>query len=214
MYILNIIAAVARNGVIGKRGGLPWYLPADLKMFRRRTMGHPVIFGRRTFDSLMAMRGKPLDGRTNIVVTRQREYRALEGVLIAQSFAEALAIAAECLDEGQCDIFVAGGGEIYALALPHVELIYLTEVDADPDGDVYLPDWEQFVPKCTHPDWEYIAAEKWRHDEASDIRFRCLTLQRKIPVTTPYELAHDGHQKGHRYGNIAVDAQAIRTTVC
>ncbi|MDP3734913.1 MAG: dihydrofolate reductase [bacterium] len=185
---LNIIAAVARNGVLGKRGGLPWYLPEDLKMFRKRTMGSPVIMGRRTFDSLMAMRGKPLDGRTNIVVTRQRKFSVPEGVFVVRSLDEAFKIAAE-QPSVHDDVFVAGGGEIYALALPLAERFYLTEVDADPDGEVYFPLWQRFVPQCTHPEWKCIATEKWRRDEASDTRFRFLTLQRKLPVTASFEQA-------------------------
>lgn len=184
MRILNIIAAVARNGVIGKRGGLPWYLPEDLKMFRKRTMGSPVVMGRRTFDSLMAMRGKPLDGRTNIVVTRQHEHRAPKGVFVARSFDEALTIAAAQSTRSYDDVFIAGGGEIYALALPLAERFYLTEVDADPDGEVSFPEWQKFVPKCTHPEWACIAAEKWRCEESNGTRYRFMTLQRKMPVRT------------------------------
>jgi len=183
---VNLIAAVARNGVIGKRGGLPWYLPEDLKMFRKRTMGSPVIMGRRTFDSLMAVRGKPLDGRSNIVVTRQSEFRAPEGALVVRSLDEALKIAvAEPSPHG--DVFIIGGGEIYALALPLAERFYLTEVDANPDGEVYFPEWERFVPECTHPEWECITAEQWCRDETSDTRFRFLTLQRKVPIHVSLE---------------------------
>ena len=175
--IVNLIAAVARNGVIGKRGGLPWYLPEDLKMFRKRTMDSPVIMGRTTFDSLMAMRGKPLDGRSNIVLTRQEDYRPPESVRVAHSIEEALAIARESPTMAG-DIFVAGGAEIYALAVPLARRFYLTEVDADPDGEVYFPDWQKFVPECTHSDWQCIAVEKWRYDEKSDVRYRFTTLQR------------------------------------
>jgi dihydrofolate reductase len=188
VQIINLIAAVARNGVIGKRGGLPWYLPEDLKMFRKRTVGSPVVMGRRTFDALLAMRGKPLDGRSNIVITRQRDYRAPESVLVAQSLDEALGIA-EAQSSAHGDVFIAGGGEIYALALPLATRLYLTEVDANPDGEVFFPAWEFFVPRCVHPEWEEIAATKWLVDEASGLRYRFLTLERKVPITNTFEEA-------------------------
>ncbi len=132
---LALIAAVARNGVIGRGGGLPWRIPADLKYFKATTMGKPMIMGRRTFESI----GKALPGRTSIVVTRQAGFRA-EGVEVAGHLDQAVAIADGL---GADEAMVIGGGEIYAAALPRAERIYLTEVHTDAEGDVYFPPYDR-----------------------------------------------------------------------
>jgi len=126
MSRIAIIAAVARNGVIGAQGGMPWRLSSDLKRFRALTWGKPLIMGRKTFDSI----GRPLPGRRVIVVTRS----AALDVETAPDLATALAKA-----EGADEIMIGGGGEIYALALPRVERLYLTEIDSEPQGDVLFP---------------------------------------------------------------------------
>jgi dihydrofolate reductase len=123
---LSFILAIAENGVIGQDGRLPWRLSADLKRFKQRTMGHCLIMGRRTFDSL----GKPLPGRTSIVLTRHPERPLPAGVHVARSVDEALAIAA-----GDSEPFVIGGAEIYRLFLPLAQRLYLTRVVAAVDGD-------------------------------------------------------------------------------
>ncbi len=128
---LALIAAVARNGVIGRGGDLPWRIPADLRFFKATTMGKPMIMGRRTFESI----GKALPGRTSIVVTRQADFAA-EDVEVAGDLAQALKIAA---DLGAEEAMVIGGGEIYAAALPRADRIYLTEVHIDAEGDVHFP---------------------------------------------------------------------------
>lgn len=128
---ISIIVAVAENGVIGRAGGLPWRLPADLRRFRERTMGHPVIMGRRTWESI----GRPLPGRRNIVVTRTPGFRA-PGAEIAGSLEEALRLAGDT-DE----IFVIGGAQLYAEALPRADRIYMTRVRAAPEGDAWFPPW-------------------------------------------------------------------------
>lgn len=128
---LALIAAVARNGVIGRGGGLPWRIPADLRFFKATTMGKPMIMGRHTFESI----GKALPGRTSIVVTRNPEFTA-EEVEVAGDMNQALAIAAAT---GAAEVMVIGGGEIYAAALPLAARLYLTEVHIDAEGDVYFP---------------------------------------------------------------------------
>ena len=130
--ILSLIAAVARNGVIGIDNRLPWRLPADLKHFKALTLGHTVIMGRKTWESLPA-RFRPLPGRRNIVVTRQPGYAA-EGAETATSLDAALALAQDAPR-----VFVIGGGELYALALPRAGELVLTEVQAALDGDVRFP---------------------------------------------------------------------------
>src|SRR4029453_12884092 len=122
------LAAVARNGVIGAGGGLPWYLPDELRRFKGRTIGHVLVMGRRTFESI----GRPLPGRTTVVVTRQPDWHVdSELVMKAASLSEALAMAAALGD----DVFVVGGAEVYAAALPLADRLELTHVDAEPDGD-------------------------------------------------------------------------------
>ncbi len=129
-----IVAAVAANGVIGRGNGLVFRHPADAKHFRDTTMGAPVIMGRRTWESLPA-RFRPLPGRRNLVVTRQPAYRA-EGAETAASLDAALALAAAAPR-----VFVIGGGELYAQALPRADRLVLTEVQAALEGDVHFPPW-------------------------------------------------------------------------
>ena len=126
---VSIIAAMSRNRVIGAGGSIPWNIPADMNRFRRLTLGHTVIMGRKTFESI----GHPLQGRKNIVVSRQPDY-CPAGVLVAASLEEALQCAR---DDGE--IFICGGGEVYAQALPVAARIYLTVIDADSDGDRQFP---------------------------------------------------------------------------
>lgn len=131
---LALIAAVPRNRVIGRGGELVFRESEDQKHFRRVTLGCPVIMGRKTWDSLPA-RFRPLPGRRNIVVTRNVQWSA-EGALRASSLDEALSLAADA-----AKVFVIGGAELYALALPHVDEMVLTEIDAELDGDAFFPDW-------------------------------------------------------------------------
>jgi dihydrofolate reductase len=133
---LSLIAAVARNGAIGKAGGLIWHEPEDQKHFRRVTMGCPVIMGRKTWDSL-PVRFRPLPGRRNVVITRDAEWRA-EGADAVNSLDAALALLA-----GAPKAFVIGGAEVYALALPHTTELVLTEIDAELDGDTFFPPWDR-----------------------------------------------------------------------
>jgi dihydrofolate reductase len=131
---ISIVAAVGRNGVIGRGGALPWRLSDDLKRFRRITSGKPVIMGRKTYDSI----GKPLPDRCNIVVSRTAV--ALAGAQVARSVEDALQRAEDARQElGAEEICVIGGADIFRAALPSADRIYLTEVDADTEGDVYFP---------------------------------------------------------------------------
>jgi len=143
---LALIAAVARNRVIGRGGELVWRESADQKHFRHVTMGCPVIMGRKTWDSLPA-RFRPLPGRRNIVVTRNAGWHA-EGAERAGSLAEALRLAQDA-----AKVFVIGGAELYALALPQADELVLTELEAELDGDVFFPDWprERFALAASEP---------------------------------------------------------------
>lgn len=125
---VSLIVAASRNGVIGARGKLPWHLPADLQRFKKLTMGHPILMGRKTFESI----GKPLPGRTNIVITRQKGF-ACCGAVTASSLDEALRMC-----EKEQEVFVIGGADIFAQALPLADRIYLTRIDQDFEGDAFL----------------------------------------------------------------------------
>jgi dihydrofolate reductase len=128
-----IIAAVARNGVIGHHNRMPWHLPEDLRRFRRLTLGHAVIMGRRTFESI----GWPLAGRNNIVVTRSPGWTR-SGCHAADSLEAALAAVRE-----PQDAFVIGGAQIYALALPIASRLYMTEIARDFEGDAFFPEFDR-----------------------------------------------------------------------
>ncbi len=128
-----IIAAVARNGVIGHRNRMPWHLPEDLKRFKQLTLGHAVIMGRRTFESI----GKPLAGRNNIVVTRSPDWTCA-GCHAAHSLEAALAAVHE-----REDAFVIGGAQIYALAFPIASRLYITEIERDFEGDAFFPEFDR-----------------------------------------------------------------------
>jgi dihydrofolate reductase len=165
MTPIVLIVAVAKNGVIGAHGRMPWHLPEDLKRFKLLTLGKPVIMGRKTWDSLPR---KPLPGRSNIVVTRDSAFRA-PGATVAHSFETALAEAAK---EHAIEIAIIGGEAIFAAALPFATRILLTEVDAAPEGDV-------FMPPLDHSQWRETAREgPFDHD---GLGYRYVTLERVIP---------------------------------
>ncbi|HEX4585367.1 MAG TPA: dihydrofolate reductase [Burkholderiaceae bacterium] len=126
---LNLIVARARNGVIGRGGTLPWHLPEDLRHFKHITMGHPIVMGRRTWESI----GRPLPGRRSIVVTRNPGFRAA-GIQTASSLEQALAMC-----EGAGEVFVIGGAGLFAQALPMAQRLFVTEIDADFEGDTFFP---------------------------------------------------------------------------
>jgi dihydrofolate reductase len=130
-----MIAAVGENGVIGRQGEIPWRLPTDFAHFKRTTLGKPLVMGRKTFESI----GKPLPGRTNIVVTRQPDYRP-DGVLVCPSLSAALERAQQiAVAEGAEEVMIGGGGEIYAEAMPLAERLYVTHVAVSPEGDARFP---------------------------------------------------------------------------
>ncbi len=154
--IVSIIVAVDRAGGIGKGSRLPWRLSTDSRRFRALTMGHMVIMGRRTFESI----GKPLAGRTHIVISR-RQGSEIEGCLVAASVKEALEMAQR---QGENEVFVAGGAGVYAEALPFADRLYWTEVEADTQADVFFPAtrWEE---------WREISAEHQPAGEKDEYPF-------------------------------------------
>jgi dihydrofolate reductase len=136
--IVALVAAVARGGVIGRDGGIPWRLPEDLAHFKAVTTGHAVVMGRKTWESIPD-RFRPLPDRRNVVVTRDREWQAT-GAERASSVEDALELLA-----GDERVFVIGGAEIYAAALPHADELVLTEIDLDVEGDSFFPPWDRSV---------------------------------------------------------------------
>lgn len=175
---ISIIAAMAENRAIGFKGQIPWRLPADFKWFKDHTMGHPVIMGSKTFESM----GKPLPGRTNIVLTKNPDYRAGTGaggasegapVLIAHTIEDSIALAKTA--PGSDEIFICGGGQVYALALPLVDTIYLTRVHGTFEGDAFFPEFDE----STAGPWELVATEPHQRDEKNPLDFDFLTYRRK-----------------------------------
>ncbi|WP_346837763.1 dihydrofolate reductase [Microbulbifer sp. SAOS-129_SWC] len=145
---IALIAAVARNGAIGRDNGLPWRISGDLKFFKRTTLGKPVLMGRHTFESI----GRPLPGRENIVITRNPHWRA-DGVTCASSLEAAVEMARRsAAGTGITEIMVIGGGQIYRQALPLAARLYLTEVDAEVEGDAFFPaldeNWSETSREC------------------------------------------------------------------
>jgi len=167
MPLLAVIVAAAQNGVIGRNNALPWHLAEDLRYFKRITMGKPVVMGRKTFESI----GRPLPGRTNIVITRNPAYRARE-IKVVSSLDEALSLAAHIARiEGAEEVVVIGGAEIYRESIPRADRLYLTEVHADVEGDAVLPeiDWSAWreVSRERHPaqapnpyDYSFVCYER------------------------------------------------------
>ena len=157
----SLVVAVARNGVIGRDNRLPWRLPDDLAYFKRVTMGHPVVMGRRTWQSI----GKPLPGRTNIVVTHDRAFEA-PGCVVAHSLEEAWRAAGEA-DE----VCVIGGTSLFAETLPVADVIHLTEVEADVEGDTYFPDFDRSA-------WRETEVARHAADARHAYPFRIVRLER------------------------------------
>ncbi|OUM97014.1 MAG: dihydrofolate reductase [Thermobacillus sp. ZCTH02-B1] len=145
---ITLIAAMARNRVIGRNNGLPWRLPDDMKFFMRSTVGRTVLMGRRTFESLP---GGPLKNRRNVVLTRRTDYRP-DGCEVVHSVEEALE------RYGGDELMVAGGAEVYRLFLPHADRMLLTEVEAEVEGDAYFPKWDP-------EEWMLVASERHPADE-------------------------------------------------
>ncbi len=159
---LSCILAVSENGVIGRRGDLPWHLSADLRRFKRLTMGHTIIMGRKTYESI----GKPLPGRRSLVITRNAEYAAPEGVVIGTSLEEALRA---CGDEDEA--FLIGGRAIFESGLPRCRRLYLTVVHAEVEGDVRAPDLDL-------DSWTLVDEERHDADERNDHPFSFRTYER------------------------------------
>jgi len=166
--ILSLVVAVAENGVIGRAGDLPWRLRTDLRRFRELTWGHTVIVGRRTHDAIIQRLGGPLPGRRTIVLSRRSI--AAEGCLVAASWEEALALV-----QGEGEVFVIGGAEVYRRALPQAQRIYRSRVHAAPGGDTVFPEIDP-------TQWRVVHATMHRRGSGDDFDHTFEVLER-VPVS-------------------------------
>ena len=184
---ISIIAAASENNVIGNRGKLPWHLPADLKHFRKLTEGHPVIMGRKTYESILRLRsghsvGRPLPKRRNIVISRKKGLK-LPGCEVASSLEEALRVVQTHLPREApggakwgtptpLEVFIIGGGEIYKEAMPLADRIYLTRVHAVFEGDT-------FFPKIEESEWTEVSREEHEADRENLQGYTFVTYERQ-----------------------------------
>ncbi|WP_269532517.1 dihydrofolate reductase [Chitinimonas sp. BJYL2] len=159
MAKLSLIAALARNGTVGINNTLPWHLPDDLKYFKATTSGHPIIMGRKTYDSI----GRPLPGRHNIVVTRDPAWHA-DGVTVVHSIDEAITAAGKANE-----VFLIGGATLYAEALPRADRLYLTEIEAEVEGDAFFPAWPR----------EQFTELRREHRESADFAYSFVVYERR-----------------------------------
>jgi len=162
--IISCIVATAKNNVIGKDNDIPWYLPADLNYFKKVTINHPIIMGRNCYASI----GRPLPKRTNIIVTRDPFFIS-SNCLVAHSIPQALSMA---LDKNIEEVFIIGGGQIYAQTMDLCSKIYWTEVDLEVDGDVFFPD-------VSMDEWELVSEEPHTKDEKNEFDYNFKVYQRR-----------------------------------
>ena len=161
--------AVARNGVIGNKGALPWRLKSDLQLFKRLTLGKPVIMGRKTWDSLPI---QPLPGRLNLVLSRDGSFEPLKAV-VCESFNEALSMGREQAEEdGVDEVCVIGGAALFEAALPKARRLYITQVDAEPEGDVFFPAFDE-------RQWTEVARQAYPAGPDDEHAFVFRTLERR-----------------------------------
>lgn len=165
---VSLIAAVAENGVMGKGDWLPWEIKSEFQYFKKTTLGHPIIFGRKTLETL----GGPLPKRENIVVTRDTNYTA-EGAVVKHTLEAAITHAKTTAErDGVEQVFVGGGAEIYALALPHADRLYLTEIHLKPDGDTVFPPFDRSA-------WTEVKREFHKAKEGESADYTITVLERK-----------------------------------
>lgn len=165
---LALVVARARNGVIGREGKLPWRLKSDMALFKATTLGKPVLMGRRTWDSLPK---KPLAGRLNVVLSRDGAFEPA-GAVVCANYAEALSISREqAAEDGVDEVCVIGGVALFDLALPRARRLYLTEVQADVEGDVRLPSWDE-------AQWREVSRTDYPRSDGDDYPFVFRVLER------------------------------------
>jgi dihydrofolate reductase len=161
---LSLIVAMAKNRVIGADNRIPWHLPNELKLFKSLTMGHHIVMGRKTYESIRRL----LPGRTTVIVTRQKDY-AVPGAVVAHSITEAIDAC-----NGDAEIFVIGGADLFRETLPIADRLYLTTVDAEPRGDTFMPDFDI-------SEWQETSAEAFEKDDKHACAYRLAVLDRINP---------------------------------
>jgi dihydrofolate reductase len=167
---LSLLVAMAKNRVIGANNTIPWHLPNELKLFKSLTMRHHIVMGRKTYESINRL----LPGRTTVIVTRQRDY-AVPGAIVVHSIDQALEAC-----RGDPEIFVIGGADIFRDALRLADRIYLTIVDAEPEGDTFMPEFDM-------SDWQETSAHSFAADEKHAHSYRAIVLDRKAAEATTAE---------------------------
>ncbi|MBP6184376.1 MAG: dihydrofolate reductase [Saprospiraceae bacterium] len=163
--IITAIAAVAQNRVIGKDNKLPWHLPADLRFFKKTTMGHHLIMGRKTWEALP---NGPLPGRVNVVISRS-EMKVPDGVFVFPGLEPALEWV---FRQEETEVFIIGGAQIYASAMPMLDQILLTEVDTSPEGDAYFPEWRD-------SEWEEVSREAHESDDKNPFGYAFVLREKR-----------------------------------
>ncbi len=167
---VNSIVACSKNNAIGRENQIPWYLPADLKYFKKITTGHIIIMGRKTYESI----GRALPKRINIVISRNKDFKVEDGVLLFSSFLDAVDYALKLTER---EIFVIGGGEVYRQALSVSHKIYYTEVDTE------ITDATVFFPELVDSEWKLLSEEKYEKDENNPFDYNFKVFIRTNPVT-------------------------------
>jgi dihydrofolate reductase len=163
---ISILVAMAKNRVIGRNNALPWQLPPDLKRFKELTMGHHIVMGRKTYESI----GRPLPGRTSVIITRQPDYQ-VPGAIVVASIDQALKVCSAGKEVDQ-EIFVIGGAQIYRQSLGLCQRIYITEIQQEFDGDTLFPELNQQV-------WREISREKHRLNDDDGLEYHFVVLDRR-----------------------------------
>ncbi len=163
--MISILVAYARSGVIGKSNDLPWYLPADLKRFKQLTTAHPVIMGRKTFNSIIKRLGHPLPDRTNVVLTRDTKFQ-YDGAMVVNDLDTAIA-----MTQPEGEVFIIGGAQVFNQSMNVADKIYATEIDADIEGDVYFP----IVDRS---EWQETSREEHESDEKNPYNYAFVIYER------------------------------------
>ncbi|MGV3591125.1 MAG: type 3 dihydrofolate reductase [Gammaproteobacteria bacterium] len=165
---VSLIVAMSQNRVIGRENQMPWHLPDELQYFKRVTMGKPVLMGRNTFESI----GKPLPGRPNIVITRNTDYE-VDGISVVNSVEDALDLAEQLTEhDANAEAMVIGGAQIFAATFPRADLLYLTIVQAEVEGDVFFPEFPA-------EEWRLVSREERDANERNPYPYSVLVLERK-----------------------------------
>jgi dihydrofolate reductase len=162
--MISMISALAKNRAIGKKNALPWYLPADLKHFKDKTTGKTIVMGLNTFKSVGE---KPLPNRKNVVLTDDKNYQAVENVVLAHSIEEVVE-----LTKNDGEVMISGGAMVYKQFLPLAERLYLTFIDNDFDGDIFFPEFDM-------SEWKEVSREDHEPDEKNKYKYSFVVLERK-----------------------------------